>query len=408
MTWTGRLPSASGLRRFDALVLTSALWFLGKFVRYAFPPLFDRLSGVYDVSTAVLGTVFSAFLLVYALMQFPSGLLADRFSSVVVIGAGTSLAAVGSLVLAVDSPLVVLVGAMMVIGAGTAPLKTVGVELLSRTYPTRTGRALGVFDTFGTLAGVAAPTVALAFAAGPGFVGDGWRTTFLVAGVVTVGVVAAFVARVPRRVPDADDAVTNAAGDASLSDYVSLFRRWRFTTFVAVTVLFSFAFNATVAFLPLFLTREAGFGAPTAALLYSTLFAVSLVQLVTGAVSDRTGPLPVLAATLGLASAALALLVLSADAGRPLAVGAVVVVLGLGMHGYRPVRGAYLMAVIPSSVAGGSFGVVRTLLMIAGALAPAVVGVVSEAAGFRPAFWGITAVLALSTALVVVLWVAGD
>jgi sugar phosphate permease len=86
----------------------------------------------------------------------------------------------------------------------------------------------------------------------------------------------------------------------------------------------------------------------------------------------------------------------------------VVVVLGLGMHGYRPVRGAYLMAVIPSSVAGGSFGVVRTLLMIAGALAPAVVGVVSETAGFRPAFWGLTAVLTLATALVVVLWVAGD
>ncbi|MBV0902140.1 MFS transporter [Haloarcula salina] len=403
-----RLPSLSGLRRFDALALTSALWFLGKFVRYAFPPLFEQLAGVYDVSTAVLGTAFSALLFVYALMQFPSGWLADRFSSVVVIGAGATGAALGALVLAVDGPLVVLVGAMVAIGAGTGTLKTVGVRLLSRTYPAQTGRVLGVFDTFGTFAGVAAPTVALAFAARPGVVGSGWRTTFLAAGLATVAVAAAFVARVPERLSAAGAAGTDGDADVSLSSYVSLFRRWRFTAFVAVAVLFSFVFNGTVAFLPLFLTRQAGFGPGTAGLLYSALFAVSLVQLVTGEVSDRVGPLPVLAATLGLSSAALAgLIVLAGDAGS-LAIGAVVATLGIGMHGYRPVRGAYLMAVIPSSVAGGSLGVVRTLLMIAGALAPAVVGVLSETAGFRPVFWGLTALLALSTALIAVLWIAGD
>ena len=403
-----RLPSLSGLRRFDALALTSALWFLGKFVRYAFPPLFEQLAGVYDVSTAVLGTAFSALLFVYALMQFPSGWLADRFSSVAVIGAGAAGAAFSALVLAVDGPLAVLVGAMVAIGAGTGTLKTVGVRLLSRTYPAQTGRVLGIFDTFGTFAGVAAPTVALAFAARPGVLGSGWRTTFLAAGLATVAVAAAFVARVPERLSAAGAAGTDGDSDVSLSSYVSLFRRWRFTAFVAVAVLFSFVFNGTVAFLPLFLTRQAGFGPGTAGLLYSALFAVSLVQLVTGEVSDRVGPLPVLAATLGLSSAALAgLIVLAGDAG-PLVVGGAVAVLGIGMHGYRPVRGAYLMAVIPSSVAGGSLGAVRTLLMIAGALAPAVVGVLSETVGFRPVFWGLTALLALSTALIGALWVADD
>ena len=391
-----------GLGQFDAIVLTSALWFLGKFVRFSFPPLFERIAGVYEVSTAVLGTAFSGLLLVYAALQFPSGLLADRFSSVTVIGAGASVAAVGALLLAFDAPLAVLFGAMLTVGAGTGTLKTVGVRLLSRTYPDQTGRALGVFDTFGAVGGVAAPAVVVVFADLPGVVGAGWRTTFLLAGVVGVGVTAAFVARVPARLPDA--AAEGDGGGVPYRAYAALFREWRFSAFVAVTILFSFAYNAVVAFLPLYLTREAGLASETASLLFSALFAVSLVQLLTGEVSDRTGTLPVIAATLGLAAVGLGSVVVLTGTAGPLALGAAVVCLGLGSHGYRPVRGAYLMSAIPSSVAGGSLGAVRTLLMIAGASSPAIVGVVSETAGFRTAFWLLTAVLAVATGLSVALW----
>ena len=63
-----------------------------------------------------------------------------------------------------------------------------------------------------------------------------------------------------------------------------------------------------------------------------------------------------------------------------------VVAFGLGSHGFRPVRGSYLVSVIPESVAGGTLGVVRTLIMGAGALAPATVGYLSDAVGFGVAF----------------------
>ena len=91
--------------------------------------------------------------------------------------------------------------------------------------------------------------------------------------------------------------------------------------------------------------------------------------------------------------------------GGPLVLGAAVVALGLGAHGYRPVRGAYLMAVIPDAISGGSFGVVRTLLMGAGAVSPAVVGYLSETVGFRPAFGLLAASLGTAAALSAVLWV---
>jgi len=403
------------LARFDALVVTSLVWFLGKFLRYAFPPLFGTLGETYGVSRAALGTAFTGFMLVYAAMQFPSGLLADRVGSVRVIAGGALLTSAGALALVVDSPFPVLVAAMLCMGAGTGSFKTVAVRLLSRAYPDRTGRALGVFDTVGAFGGVAAPAAVVLVTGLAGVLGAPWRTLFLAGGLAGVAVTAAFVARVPARLPDenervaSDDTARRATGEdgdggAGLRTYVGLFRAPRFAAFVAVTILFSFAYNGTVAFLPLYLADQTALTEATANLLFSALFVVSLIQLVTGEASDRVGAAPVIALTLGVATAGLvAVLALSATAG-PLVLGACVVALGLGAHGFRPVRGAYLLRVVPDEVAGGGLGAVRTLLMAAGAVAPATVGILSETVGFRAAFALLAAALAGATALAVGLW----
>lgn len=397
---TGRLG------RFDVVLLTAGLWFLGKFVRFAFPPLFEHLAIVYEVSPAVLGGAFSGLLFVYAALQFPSGLLADRVRPTTVIAAGSSLAACGALALAVDAPFVVLIGAMVTIGAGTGPLKTVGLQALSRAYPAQTGRVFGVFDTFGTLGGAAAPAAVVLFVGSPAVFGAGWRTTFLLAGIAGIGVTAAFLVRVPDRVPDESAETDEHESAVPVQEYGTLFREWRFSVFVLVTSLFSFAFNASLAFLPLYFTREAGFGPTTASLLYSAVFVVSFVQLLTGEISDRTGTLLVIALTVGLAAAGLGSVVLLTGVGGPVVLGVAVVCFGLGAHGYRPVRGAYLMSVIPASVAGGSLGAVRTIQMVAGASAPALVGILSETTGLRPAFALLTAALVLAAGLSVLLWLA--
>ncbi|WP_256390588.1 MFS transporter [Natronoarchaeum rubrum] len=415
------MSSFSNLRRlgrFDVLVLTSLLWFLAKFLRYAFPPLFGSLQTVYGVSNATLGTAFTGFMLAYAAMQFPAGLLADRFGSVRVITAGALVAIGAALLVVVDSPFVVLVFAMVVMGAGTGVHKTVAVELLSRTYPARTGRALGIFDTFGTFGGVVAPAAVVLFAGLPGVLGAGWRTLFLVAAGCGLAATGLFAVRTPHRLggdagdaaaesanPDGGDAADGAALRADLRRYAALFRDRRFAAFVAVTILSSFTYNGLVAFLPLYLTAETGVSEATAGALYSALFAVSLVQMISGEASDRLGALPVIVAALSLSTASLlALLTLSGVAGA-LGIGAVVVSLGLGSHAFRPVRGAYLMSIVPESMAGGGFGAVRALLMGAGAISPAIVGFLSEAADFRIAFALLAGTLTAATALAALLWI---
>lgn len=396
------------LARFDVLALTAAIWFLAKFLRYAFPPLFGSFQASYGVSNADLGLAFTGFMLVYAAMQFPSGVLADRLGSVAIVTTGALVAAVASLSLVVDSPFLLLVAAMLVMGAGTGVHKTVAVRLLSRVYPDRTGRALGVLDTFGTFGGVVAPTAVVAAAGITLAVADGWRVIFLIAGLAGLALAAGFRTRVPKRASDDQrgGAATGSLETASIGAYAGLFHDWRFSMFALVTVLFGFTYNGFVAFAPLYLTDVAGLSEQTAGLLYSAFFLASLVQLGTGELSDRLGRLPIIVAALGLATGALVVLITLTEAASPVVLGGALVAVGIGSHGFRPVRGAYLMAAIPDDVAGGGLGVVRTMLMGAGAIAPAIVGTLSESVGFRPAFTLLAASVATATALGIALWVA--
>ncbi|WP_418284255.1 MFS transporter [Halorubrum sp. DTA46] len=398
---------------YDVLILVSLIWFLGKFVRYLFPPLFGPLQSTYGVSNATIGTAFSGFMIAYALMQFPSGAVADRIGPVRVIVAGATVAGVGALALVVDSPFAALVAAMVVIGAGTGVHKTVSVRLLARVYPSQTGRMLGVHDTLGAMSGVVAPAVVVVVLSAPPALavlldrlpGADWRALFLVTGLAAVSLAVAFGLRIPGRLPADADTGGDDDPQPGARDYLRLFRNPRFSAFVLVTIGFSFAHNGLVAFLPLYLSREVGLATTTASLLYSLVFAVTFVQLVTGELSDRSGRFPVMVATLGLAATALVTLTALPSVGAGTVAAAVVVALfGFGSHGFQPVRSAYLMEVLPDWLAGGGLGVVRTLLMGAGALAPAVVGTVADVAGFRPAFALLAGSMSLAAVVAAGLW----
>jgi MFS family permease len=386
--------SLASLSRFDALLLASGIWFLAKALRYAFPPLFATFESTYGVSTAVVGTVFTALMMAYAVMQFPSGALADRFGPVRVITGGVALAGAAALVVAFSSRFLVLVAAMVLVGVGTGAHKTVAVGLLSLAHPDRTGRALGVHETVGAFGGVVAPAVVVALA-GSQFLGVAldWRALFLGGAVLAGALAAAFAVRAPRRMPDAYDPDAGPAADAGVREYLAPFAERRFVLFVLAMVLYAFVYTGITAFLPLFLVRHGGLTSSTAGFIYSALFVASLVQTVTGSLSDRMGALPVTGGLIVVCALALGAMLVARG---PLALGAAVVAFGVGGHGHRPVRAAYLVAVIPDDVAGGTLGVVRTAIMVAAAASPAFVGVVAEAADFATAFAVLAGVTLLS------------
>lgn len=395
----------------EVFLLTAGLWFLGKFVRYAFPPLFEELQGAYAVSTGEIGLAYSAFFALYALLQFPSGALADRFGSARVITGGAAIAGIGALTLWFAPPFVVLVVAMAVIGAGTGAHKTVSIRLLSNVYPDHLGRALGVFDTIGAMGGVVAP---LAVAAILGFGLWGWPGFFGVTGMVFVAMAVVFLLRTAR-----DSRVTEDGGNTDSvlpwQAYRRTFSRPRVVAFTVVTILMAFAYNGLVSFLPLVLTVEGGVAPATASVLYSVLFAASLVQVVSGEAADRAGGLVIVTGCLALATLGMGGLLAALTFGEgdltslfALAlVGGVVLLIGLGSHGYRPARDVYVVSLVPEDTTGGTLGVIRSLLMGSAAVSPAVVGMLGDRIGLFAAFVVVTAVALAAVVVALGLLVIG-
>lgn len=422
------------LRRFDVLLLTSLIWFMVQFLRFVFPPLFNTIQSQFGVSNADTGLLFTLLMMGYAAMQFPSGYLADRLDEVRVIAAGAFVSALASLFLFLAPTFALLLAGATIVGLGTGVHKTVAINLLSVIYGDKKGLTLGAMDTIGQFGGVVAPaTVTLVFA-----VWFDWQVIFLFAAAAMLSLSYLFYRRLPQRMPslettsdiraersdspsvhrgseskrcepnsNASERPTGSsdegadAEDPKAESYVTMFADRRFALFVVVTVLFTFSWNGISSFLPLFLVDERSFPTDAASLVYSGFFVMSVSQVVTGGLSDRIGRVPMLVTLFVVMTASLSGLLVSSS---ELVVIVLVLVMGLGFHGFRPVRDSYLMELIPSSIGGGTLGIVRTFMTTVGALAPAAVGYLSELTDLTTAFAGISALLFVCVLAVV--WLA--
>ncbi|MFB6160228.1 MAG: MFS transporter [Haloferacaceae archaeon] len=383
-------------RVYAPMAVLSGIWFLAKFARALFPPLFPELQATYGVGSTETGLLFSVLMGGYGLMQFPSGVLADRVGPARVITVGAVAAVVGTVMVVVAPSFAVLVLAAGAFGLGTGVHKTVSVKALSLVYPDDRGGAIGAFDTVGFVGGAVAPLVLVAL----GAVALGWRVAFALAAGLGVVFVVLNRTYVTSALDATDDPATDDAAppETDVRAYLGLFGRPRIGAFVAAAVLYSTVWNAVVAFLPLYLIEVKGLSAGVASLLYSGLLMLGLVQMPAGGVADRVGEIPVLVGTYLLAFVGLVAL---EGAGGVVAVVLTGGLFGLAMHGARPVRGSYLLRVFPDSAGGGGLGLVRTLMVLVGAAATAVVGTVADSAGLATAFGGIAAVSGLSAALMV-------
>ncbi|MFB6281695.1 MAG: MFS transporter [Haloferacaceae archaeon] len=450
---------AGRLREYAPFAVLAVVWFLAKFGRALLPPLFPQLQTTYAVGSAETGLLFSVLMATYGLMQFPSGILADRAGSDRVIGAGLVVTAAGALAFVLAPSFAVLLVAAAAFGLGTGVHKTVAMKALSVIYPARRGGALGAFDTVGFLGSSAAPLALVAL----GALALDWRVAFGLAAVAAgafVGLNRLYVAPALRTArgdaasdgrdgdhdggerdgagaagsgadggtagapggrdaaPPAaadgdgprgdaagtDDGTAGANGDApdgalwGLARYVREFRRPLVAAFVGAVILYSTVWNAVAAFLPLYLIQVKGFSAATANLLYSGFMVLGLVQAPAGGVTDRLGEVPVLVGSYLVALVGIAALLRSGGLAAVAVAGGG---FGLAMHGVRPARGSYLLRVFPDETGGGGLGLVRSLMVLVGSATTALVGAAADAVGLGTAFVGIAVVTGLAAVLIV-------
>lgn len=379
------LMTNAGGRGYDVLALTSALWFLVQGLRYLFPPLFETIQGVYGVSNTVTGLLFTTLLGGYAVIQFPAGLLADKFTKDYVILFGAIGFGSASLITFVAPGIEFLFVGAVLIGVTTGVHKTVAIPFLSEIYEERKGLGLGVMDTIGQFGGIVAPMFVVLVLSSKFH----WQNVFLAGALVSFVLAAAFymqVSRSPaihslRETQENDQPEADVPEETSTNEtYSAILTDTKMVAFLTVAVIVTFAWNGLSSFLPLYFAQAKAMSVGNASLLYSLLFMASFSQAVTGWLSDTLGRVRMILILLLLVVIGISIMLYT---GSLLGLGVATVIAGLGFHGFRPVRDSYFMELIPSSVGGGTLGIVRTAMVTIGAAGPAILGYFSDVVGFQ-------------------------
>ena len=279
-------------RRWLAFAALAATYGLVSIYRLSTAVLADELTRAFSVTGTQLGTLHASFFYVYAAMQLPAGVLADRLGSRRTVTAGALVMSLGGLVFAAaDSYALAFVGRALV-GLGGSVLFVAILRFSANWFrPTEFARMNGITIAVAGVGGILATTplaVAVAVA--------GWRET--VAALSLVGVALAVGAYlVARDSPSAAGfdpiADVDTPGSPSLRGVISNARRvlGELETWLCGAVLFAgTGVNLTVIGLwgiP-YLVESYGLSV-TVASTYTLLASVGLLvgPPATGFVSDR-------------------------------------------------------------------------------------------------------------------------
>lgn len=141
----------------------------------------DRLMAEFAVGGAAVGVLTSIYFYMYAVMQIPSGVLADSLGARKTVALGTLLAGIGSLIFGLSPSLELAYAGRFLVGLGVSVIFVATLRFqVSWFRDSEFGTVSGLLILVGNLGGVVATTpVALMAQA------LGWRFSFVLIGAIT-------------------------------------------------------------------------------------------------------------------------------------------------------------------------------------------------------------------------------
>jgi MFS family permease len=285
----GQLPTKTAAppsRRaaYWALGVLTAINLLNYLDRYVVAPLATDLKRDMSLSDTQLGSLLTAFILVYMVAAPVFGAWGDRGSRTRPIALGIGIWSLATMLSGLAHGYPHLLAARALVGIGEASVVAIAPSLLADLFPPQ-GRAR-VYAILNMAIPVGA---ALGYVVG-GQVGAhfGWRAAFFVAGApgIALAIASLWLPDPPRGIQDPDTpAAPQSAGVASavLSIYRDLFARARFRVVVLGYAAYTFALGGLAYWMPTFLERVRGIPKASAA----TDFGV--IVLATGLVGTLAG-----------------------------------------------------------------------------------------------------------------------
>ena len=368
----------------------AAGWLFISGFRVVLPALLPGIKADFAIDNASAGFALTVLWMVYAGLQFPAGLTADRFGERYLLVAGAVAGAVAIGTFYFSPPFTLFLVACALFGVGSGLFGTPRDMLLSRRYPDADSTAYSVTFAAGSLGAAVLPFVATTVATR-----WGWRLAivWLFPPLLFVGV-GLWWAVSPTPASTASDRLS--AAETVRRTAGALTDRSVVLASLAM-IVFVFTYQALVAFLPTYLVEvkhvEQGF----AAALFGLLFVVgAVVQPVAGHFADRYRERTVVLAVI-LFSTATLLALPFVDGVRAISV--IVPLLGVRIA-IGPLVSAFIVRELPTRVQGTGWGLIRTLFFALGATGSSVMGLFGDAGLFDAGF----VMLAGLTGLAAVLW----
>lgn len=349
--------------------------------RLALSPLIPYILLEYDLTKSSVGVLLAAMWIVFAFLQYPSGILADRFGERLIILIALAATAGCSLILAVAPNAGVFAAVVVLLGAGAGLYFSVGSSLITRLFDER-GTALSIHTTGASIGGIFVPVIVTAIATR-----FDWQLSFFfTAGIAGVTFILFLVIVRPT---------TPVSPGLTISDQFqfSRIRRLLDNRVVASTTLLAivgmYVFQAVSSFLPTFLQEFHNLDAGLASVLFGLVFGLSTVSLpIQGRLSDRISRELVLTAAF-LSTAVGFFLLLMTDWVGGLYLGILIVGSGMGWAGVIQSR---IMDGFAADERGTGFGLVRTVFILIGSGGSAITGILADMVGWQAAY-GVVALL---------------
>lgn len=351
--------------------------------RFLVGPLVPFVLVEFDTTKSAVGLALTGMWALYALLQFPSGVLADRYGErrLLVLGLGGTI--LGSALVAVSPTLFLYGVAVLLLGAGTGMFFSPASSLLSRLFEAR-GGALGALTAGGALAGVIYPVVGSTVG-----VRLGWRTAMALGAVAGLPFLLATVWLVPRVEPNNPERRLAAALDRET--VLGVLGRPSVAYTVVLAVFAGFTFQAVASFLPTFLVEFRGLSEAGAGVVFGVVFGLSaLAQPVAGWISDNVSRDGAIAGSVTVAGTGVVVLLWGPGLAGLVGGSAL---LGVGISWPGPMQ-ARFMDQFTDDERGFGFGLVRSVYMLLAASGSVIVGTLADEVGWVAGFGAVVAVLA--------------
>ncbi len=353
---------------------------------YVMLPIWQHEFGIGYAVLGLMKTVFSGAL---AGFQIPSGLIAERFGAPIVLGLGTALAGLGYCLAGLSQGFALLLAALFIGGLGASTQHPLGSSLVARAFAgPRSLKALGTYNFAGDIGKMTLPAAAsLLMVVLP------WREALGLLGGIGVLAAVVIIMTMPRF---ANEAPAPRQSEARAGAGANLYG---FPLLLSVGVIDSATRMAFLTFLPFVLTSK-GASLPTIGFSLTLVFAGGAVgKLVCAFIGARIGAVATVWLTETVTALGIVLLL-------PLPLGAALILLpvvGIALNGTSSVLYGSVPDLVEPARRQRAFGIFYTGTIGAGAVSPALYGLLGDALGVPSALVVVAAVVLVTLPITIAL-----